>query len=116
MGREIFVEDEKYVDIATAVSGSGPGFVFLLIEAMIDAAVHIGVPRPVAGPMVIQTFLGSAQLAAEMGKHPAELRNMVTSPGGTTAEGLLSLERAGVRAAMIDAVVAAYEKTKALGG
>ncbi len=116
MGREIFVEDEKYVDVATAISGSGPGFVFLLIEAMIDAAVHIGMPRAQATPMVIQTFLGSAQLAAEMDKHPAELRNMVTSPGGTTAEGLLAMERAGMRAAMVDAVVAAYEKTKALGG
>lgn len=116
MGREIFVEDEKYVDMATAVSGSGPGFVFLLIEAMIDAAVHIGVPRQIAEPMVVQTFLGSARLAGELGKHPAELRNMVTSPGGTTAEGLLMLERARVRAGIVEAVIAAYEKTKVLGG
>lgn len=116
MGREVYVEDEKYIDMATAVSGSGPGFVFLLIEAMIDAAVHIGLPRQVAEPMVVQTFLGSAQLATHMGKHPAELRNMVTSPGGTTTEGLLALEKAGVRAALVEAVVAAYEKTQALGG
>jgi pyrroline-5-carboxylate reductase len=83
---------------------------------MIDGAVHIGVPRDLATEMVLQTFAGSARLAQETGRHPADLKNMVTSPGGTTTEGLLALERAGVRAALIEAVVAAYNKSKALGG
>jgi pyrroline-5-carboxylate reductase len=116
LGRELYVTDEKYVDMATAVSSSGPAYVFLVIEAMIDAAVHIGLRREMAAPMVLQTVLGSARYAMETGKHPAELRNQVTSPGGTTAEGLLALEEAGVRAAFIQAVEAAYEKAKELGG
>ena len=89
---------------------------FLVIEALIDAAVHIGLRRDLAVPMVLQTVLGSARYAMETGKHPAELRNQVTSPGGTTTEGLLALEEAGVRAAFIEAVEAAYEKAKELGG
>jgi pyrroline-5-carboxylate reductase len=116
LGRELYVADEKYVDMATAVSSSGPAYVFLVIEALIDAAVHIGLRREMAAPMVLQTVLGSARYALETGKHPAELRNQVTSPGGTTTEGLLALEEAGVRAAFIEAVEAAYEKTKELGG
>jgi pyrroline-5-carboxylate reductase len=116
LGHELYVPEEKYVDMATAVSSSGPAYVFLVIEAMIDAAVHIGLRREMAGPMVLQTVLGSARYAIETGKHPAELRNQVTSPGGTTTEGLLALEEAGVRAAFIEAVEAAYEKAKELGG
>jgi pyrroline-5-carboxylate reductase len=116
LGQELYVDDEKYVDMATAVSGSGPAFVFLVMEALIDAAVHIGIRREMAVPMVIQTMLGSALYAQTTGKHPADLRNMVTSPGGTTAEGLLALEEAGVRAAFTEAVAAAYEKAKRLGG
>jgi len=116
LGQELYVDDEKYVDMATAVSGSGPAFVFLVMEALIDAAVHIGMRREMATPMVIQTMLGSALYAQTTGKHLADLRNMVTSPGGTTAEGLLALEEAGVRAAFAEAVVAAYEKAKRLGG
>jgi len=116
LGKELYVSDEKYVDMATAVSSSGPAYVFLVIEAMIDAAVHIGLRREMAVPMVLQTVLGSARYALETGKHPAELRNQVTSPGGTTTEGLLALEDAGIRAAFIDAVEAAYEKAKQLGG
>jgi len=116
LGRELYVTDEKYVDMATAVSSSGPAYVYLVIEALIDAAVHIGLRRDMAVPMVLQTVLGSARYAMETGKHPAELRNQVTSPGGTTTEGLLVLEEAGVRAAFIDAVEAAYEKAKELGG
>ncbi len=114
-GREVFVPDERHIDIATAVSGSGPAFVFLFIEAFIDAAVHIGLKRQEAQDMVLQTVLGSVHLARATGRHPAELRNMVTSPGGTTTEGLLVLERAGLRAAMMEAVLAAFEKTQALG-
>ena len=116
LGKELYVSDEKYVDMATAVSSSGPAYVFLVIEALIDAAVHIGLRREMAVPMVLQTVLGSARYALETGKHPAELRNQVTSPGGTTTEGLLALEDAGIRAAFIDAVEAAYEKAKRLGG
>jgi len=116
VGRELRVGDEKYLDMATAVSGSGPGFVFLFLEAFIDAAVHIGLRREVAQELAVQTLLGSAVLARETGKHPAELRNMVTSPGGTTAAGLQVLEDAGLRGAIIDAVEAAYERAKELNG
>ncbi len=115
LGQEIFVEDEKYLDMATALSGSGPGFVYLLIEAFIDAGVHIGFRRDVAEKLVLQTFLGSAKYAQVTGKHPAQLRNEVTSPGGTTAAGLFALEDAGVRAAIIDAVEASFERSKELG-
>ena len=116
LGRELYVDDEKYVDMATAVSSSGPAYVFLMIESLIDAAVHIGLRREMAVPMVLQTVLGSARYAIETGKHPAALRNQVTSPGGTTTEGLRELEEAGLRAAFLNAVEAAYEKAKALGG
>ncbi|MGQ9573611.1 MAG: pyrroline-5-carboxylate reductase [Dehalococcoidia bacterium] len=116
LGQELYVEEEKYIDIATALSGSGPAFVFLVMEALIDAAVHIGMRREVATPIVVQTLLGSARYAQTSGKHPADLRNMVTSPGGTTAEGLLALEEAGIRAAFAQAIMAAYERAKQLGG
>ena len=110
LGKEIYVNDEKYLDMATAISGSGPAYIFLVIEALIDAAVHIGWPREMAEELVLQTVLGSAHLMQATGKHPAELRNMVTSPGGTTAEGLLRLEAGGLRALLAQAVIAAYEK------
>jgi pyrroline-5-carboxylate reductase len=116
LGQEIYAEDEKYIDMATAVSGSGPAFVFLVMEALIDAAVHIGMRREMATPMVVQTLLGSARYAQASGKHLADLRNMVTSPGGTTAEGLLALEEAGIRAAFAEAIMAAYQKARQLGG
>ena len=115
LGREVEVRDEKYLDMATAVSGSGPGFVFLFLEALIDAGVHVGLRREQAQELAVQTLLGSAVLARETGRHPAELRNMVTSPGGTTAAGLQELEGAGLRAAVIAAVEAAYERAKELG-
>lgn len=116
MGKEIYFTDEKYIDMATAVSGSGPAYVFMIMEALIDAAVHIGLPRDVAGELVTQTVLGSAHMTRDSGKHPAELRNMVTSPGGTTAEALLCLEEGGLRAIIAQAVIAAHEKAQALGG
>jgi len=116
LGRQVFVPDERYIDMATAISGSGPGFVFLIIEAFIDAAVHIGFSRDIATEMVLQTVAGSARFAQETGKHPAELKNMVSSPGGTTVEGLQALEAHGLRAALTEAVVATYNKSKALGG
>lgn len=115
LGKEIFVDDEKYIDMATAVSASGPAYVFLVIESLIDAAVHIGFKREVAVPMVLQTVLGSARYAMESGQHPADLRNQVTSPGGTTAEALVELEDAGLRATFARAVEAAYEKARELG-
>lgn len=115
LGRELFVSEEKYVEMATALSASGPAFVFLVMEALVDAGVHIGLGREMATEMALQTVLGSARFAQESGRHLAELKNMVTSPGGTTTEGLLALEEAGVRAALVRAVAAAYEKAKRLG-
>jgi pyrroline-5-carboxylate reductase len=115
MGREVYVEDEKYLDMATALSGSGPGFVFMLIEAFVDAGVHVGFKRSVAEMLALQTFIGSAKYAEATGKHLAQLRNEVTSPGGTTAAGLQALENAGVRGAIIDAIEAAYERSRELG-
>ncbi len=116
LGGEAYLADEKYLDMATAVNGSGPGFVMLFVEAMIDAAVLIGLRRDLATEMVLQTFTGSTRLAQSTGQHPAQLRNSVASPAGTTAAGLQVLERTGVRAAIADAVVAAYERSRALGG
>ncbi len=116
LGREVQVSDEKYLDMATAVSGSGPGYLFLFLEALIDAAVNVGLRRELAEELAVQTLLGSAVMARELKKHPAELRNMVTSPGGTTAAGLQVLEDAGLRGAIIDAIEAAYERAKELSG
>ncbi len=115
-GKELYVDEERFIDMATAVSGSGAGFVFLLIEAFIDGAVHIGVPRDMARELVIQTFAGSAALVERSDKTPAELKAMTTTPGGTTAEGLLVLEEAGIRAAITEALIATFEKSKTLGG
>jgi pyrroline-5-carboxylate reductase len=115
MGEEQYFADEKYIDMATAISGSGPAYVFLFIEAMIDAGVHIGLPRNVATKLVIETIIGSAETMKKMAKHPAELKNKVTSPGGTTTDALLQLESGGLRSLMINAVAAAYNKAKSLG-
>jgi pyrroline-5-carboxylate reductase len=109
------VEDEHYLDMATGLSGSGPGYVFLLIEAMIDAGVHIGFSRADAQKIVLQTIDGSVELVRSTGLHPAELRNRVTSPAGTTAAGLFELEQSGVRAAILRAVEAAYKRSETLG-
>ena len=116
MGEAIYVADEHYLDMATGLSGSGPGFVYLLLEALIDAGVHVGFSRDQAQQMVLQTVAGSVELMRQSGLHPADLRNRVTSPAGTTAAGTLVLERAGVRAALIDAVDTAYRRSKELGG
>jgi pyrroline-5-carboxylate reductase len=115
LGQEAYVEDEKYLDMATALSGSGPGFVFMLMEAFVDAGVHIGFKRAVAEMLAVQTFAGSAKYAQETGKHLAQLRNEVTSPAGTTAAGLMALENAGVRGAIIAAIEAAYLRSRELG-
>ncbi|MCK9495539.1 MAG: pyrroline-5-carboxylate reductase [Dehalococcoidia bacterium] len=110
---EVHSDDE--VDLATAVHGSGPGYVYLLIEAMVDAAVRQGMKRADALTLVLSTVRGSAEYAMETGQHPAALRNQVTSPGGTTAAGLAELEAAGFRTAVDSAVEAAYERARDLG-
>lgn len=115
VGEEICVADEKYMDMATALSASGPAYVFLFIEAMIDAGVYLGMPRDMARTLALQTVLGSAKLALETGGHPAELKDMVVSPGGTTAEALRALEERGFPAAIVAAVDAAYQKSVRLG-
>ena len=116
IGDELKFNDEKNIDIATALSGSGPGYVFVFIEALTDAGVELGLPVHVARHLASQTVLGSAALQRESGKHPAELRNMVTSPGGTTAAGLAALEMGGFRANVADAVRAAFERGEELAG
>ena len=115
LGRQLFVEEEKFLDMATAISGSGPAYVFLMMEALIDAAVHLGFSRDAAREMVVQTIRGSAIYAEHQPVHPAELRNRVTSPGGTSADALYQLEKGGFRTVMSDAVLAAYERSVALG-
>ncbi len=115
LGEEMEVSDEKYLDMGTALSAGGPAYVFLFLESLIDAGVYMGMSRDMASKMALQTLLGSAKLAKESGEHPARLRDMVTSPGGTTAEALKVLEEKGFRDAVINAVVAAYEKAKRLG-
>lgn len=115
MGEEVFVEDESYLDMATALSGSGPAYVFLFTEALIDAGVHMGFPRRIAEQLVLQTIKGSASYYQGASRHPATLRNQVTSPGGTSAEALYYLEKAGFRTAISRAVWAAYQRSLELG-
>ncbi len=116
MGKEIYVDDEKYIDMATAVSGSGPAYVFLFMESLVDAAVHIGLPRDMAQELVLETVLGSGHFAQKAGKELAELRRMVTSPGGTTAEALLQLQKGDFSNLVLRAVSAAYDKARKLVG
>jgi pyrroline-5-carboxylate reductase len=111
LGREFEVHDERQVAMATAVSGTGPTYVFLFIEALTDAAVHLGFPRHVARELVLDTMSGSAEFALRSGRHVAELRDMVTSPGGTSAEALYELEKGRLRTVVSDAVWAAFERT-----
>lgn len=106
---------EKLMDCVTAVSGSGPAFVFMFIEAMADAAVKLGMPRAQAYTYAAQTVKGSAKMALETGKHPGELKDAVCSPAGTTIAGVTALEKHGLRNAVIEAVTAAYERSVELG-
>jgi pyrroline-5-carboxylate reductase len=115
LGVELEVDDEKLVAMATAVSGTGPTYVFLVMEALIDAAVHLGFPRHIAHDLVIETLEGSTAFAKQSGLHPAELRNMVTSPGGTSAAALHELESGRLRTVLSEAVWAAYRRTVELG-
>ena len=114
-GEQICVTDEDYLDMATALSGSGPGYVFMLMEAMIDAGVHMGFSRRIATELVFQTMRGSVEFAAQSGKHVAELRNQVTSPGGTTAEALYHMEKGGLRTVISRGIWAAYQRSITLG-
>lgn len=115
LGEEIEVEAEGYVDMATALSGTGPSYVFLLMEAMVDAGVHLGFSRRVSEELVLRTVEGSAAFARKSGRHLAELRNMVTSPGGTSAAALYELEKGTLRTVLSRAVYAAYQRTRELG-
>lgn len=105
---------ERYQDAVTAISGSGPAYVFLVVESMIEAGVHLGLPRDIATELAVQTVLGSATLLRETGEHPALLRERVTSPGGTTAAGLRQLEDHKVRAAFMAAIEAARDRSQEL--
>jgi pyrroline-5-carboxylate reductase len=115
LGVQIEVDDERLVAMATAVSGTGPTYVFLVMEALIDAAVHLGFARHVAHDLVIETLEGSTLFAKQSGMHPAELRNMVTSPGGTSAAALHELESGRLRTVLSEAVWAAFRRTVELG-
>lgn len=115
LGRDLPVAEEVFLDMATAVSGTGPTYVFLVMEALIDAAVHLGFSRADARQLVVQTIRGAATFAEQSRLHPAELRNMVTSPGGTSAAALYQLEKGGLRTVLSKAVWAAYQRSVALG-
>jgi pyrroline-5-carboxylate reductase len=116
LGEELYMENELYLDMATALSGTGPAYVFLFMEALIDAGVHMGFSRRDAERLVIQTMRGSVEYADASGKHPAELRNQVTSPGGTSAEAIYHLEKGGLRTVIARSVWAAFQRSVALGG
>ena len=115
MGEHIYAADERFLDMATALSGSGPAYVFMFMEALIDAGVHMGFARRDAEQLVTQTLLGSVLYAQQSGLHPAELRNQVTSPGGTTAAALHEMEKGGLRTVLSEGVWAAYRRSQALG-
>ena len=115
LGAQIEVEEETWVDMATALSGTGPTYVFLLMEALVDAGVHLGFSRRVAEELVLRTVEGSAAFARQSERHLAELRNMVTSPGGTSAAAIYELEKGTLRTVLSRAVYAAYTRTRELG-
>jgi len=115
LGKEMYVETERMIDMATALSATGPTYIFLVMEALVDAGVHMGFSRHVAQELVLQTMLGSVLFAQESHKHPAELRNMVTSPGGTSAEAIYQMEKGGLRTVLSKAVWAAFQRAVMLG-
>jgi len=115
LGKAVRVENERQIDMATALSATGPTYIFLVMEALIDAGVHMGFSRHVAQELVQQMILGSVLFARESHKHPAELRNMVTSPGGTSAEAIYQMEKGSLRTVLSKAVWAAFQRAEALG-
>jgi pyrroline-5-carboxylate reductase len=115
LGKTVRVENERQIDMATALSATGPTYIFLVMEALIDAGVHMGFSRHVAEELVHQTMIGSALFARESHKHPAELRNMVTSPGGTSAEAIYQMEKGSLRTVLSKAVWAAFQRAESLG-
>lgn len=115
LGKELYVETENMIDMATSLSATGPTYIFLVMEALTDAGVHMGFSREIAKELVQETMLGSVLFAMESHKHPAELRNMVTSPGGTSADAIYQMEKGGLRTVLSKAVYAAYQRAVALG-
>jgi pyrroline-5-carboxylate reductase len=115
LGSEVYVTHEDELDMATALSGTGPSYVFLFMEALVDAGVHMGFSRRVATRLVSETIIGSVEYAASTTDHLAKLRNQVTSPGGTSAEAIYQLERGRLRTVLTDAVWAAYRRSVQLG-
>jgi pyrroline-5-carboxylate reductase len=115
LGQEVWVGEEDYLNMATALSGTGPAYVFMFMEAMIDAGVHLGFSRRMSEQLVFQTIRGSVEYAAQSGKHVAELRNQVTSPGGTTAEALYHMEKGSLRTVISRGIWAAYQRAITLG-
>ena len=115
LGEEVYVKDESYLDMATALSGTGPAYVYLFMEAMVDAGVHLGFSRHIAEQLVLQTVIGSARYVESADLHLASLRNQVTSPGGTTAEALYHLEKGGFRTVLSRAIWAAFVRSEELG-
>ena len=115
LGKAMRVENERQIDMATALSATGPTYIFLVMEALVDAGVHMGFSRHVAQDLVLQTMLGAVMFAQESQKHPAELRNMVTSPGGTSAEAIYQMEKGSMRTVLSKAVYAAFQRAVALG-
>jgi pyrroline-5-carboxylate reductase len=115
LGKELFVETENMIDMATSLSATGPTYIFMVMEALTDAGVHLGFSRALAKELVQETMLGSVKFAMESHKHPAELRNMVTSPGGTSAEAIYQMEKGTLRTVLSKAVYAAYKRAVELG-
>jgi pyrroline-5-carboxylate reductase len=115
LGKELYVETENMIDMATSLSATGPTYIFLVMEALTDAGVHLGFSRETAKELVQETMLGAVKFAMESHKHPAELRNMVTSPGGTSADAIYQMEKGGLRTVLSKAVYAAYQRAVALG-
>ncbi len=116
LGDEMFVDDEHYLNMATALSGTGPAYVFMFMEALIDAGVHMGFSRRDSERLVLQTMRGSVEFAGQSKLHPAQLRNQVTSPGGTSAAAIYQLEKGRLRTVIADAVWAAFQRASELGG
>ncbi len=115
LGKELFVETENMIDMATSLSATGPTYIFMVMEALTDAGVHLGFSRDMARELVQETMLGSVKFAIESHKHPAELRNMVTSPGGTSAEAIYQMEKGSLRTVLSKAVYSAYKRAVDLG-